>query len=305
MNLIDFQDEDLGPGGKFITRWGGDPIRIPVPFVPSPRTFVPAAAFLDAMEDMGTGFRAELVTNVTMPVRTTGNGVRNSPEKGSVPQTLRVSLLTYKPKFDVYKEQWYVDVAMEHEGEAEPFVRLGLVRFQPHAPAHLQLSYPVAQWTQLLPSREVQVRKSKAAVSIRVEGLATSPPSDNICPECERPAVPKMIARVTRECNLELGVPTRRVVKESILGVSLQTGADAYRAIWEEELPLNLNKNEDARERPEYFVVIEEQEARLPASYANEPVSPAMAMGRKCSGEFCEEVLVESGPRFLARISLQ
>ena len=78
----------------------------------------------------------------------------------------------------------------------------------------------------------------------------------------------------------------------------------ADRGVWEGELPVMTNKNEDARDRAKYFVIVEEVEARLPATYANEPVSHQMAMGRKCNGEFNDELLLEAGPRFLARIAL-
>jgi hypothetical protein len=311
MILNDFHDEDLGPGGKFITRWGGDPIRMPVQGMTSPRTFVPASAFLDAEGETGTGFKAEKVTNVTMPVRTAEEGVQNGDTYESVPQTLKVSLLTYQPKFDVYNEQWYVDVVMEHETEAEPLVRLGLVRYQPHAPENLQVSYAVTQWTQLLPCRIAEVRRSKTGVSIRIEGLATSPaPSRVSAPlDVERPAVPKMTAYVIREFNLEQGVPIRRVITEKTFGAEnityFEDRRDSYQAEWNLDLPLSLNKNEDARERPKYFVFIREQEAMLPATYANEPVSPEMAMGRTCGGDFRDDLLVEGGPRFLARIPLQ
>src|SRR5262249_2496868 len=54
MKLRNFQDEDLGPGGKFITRWGGDPTRFPAERLassgplPSGRpSLMPASAFLD------------------------------------------------------------------------------------------------------------------------------------------------------------------------------------------------------------------------------------------------------------------
>lgn len=312
MNLKEFQDEDLGPGGKFITRWGGDPIREPAPAVSQRRTFIPAWAFVDAREDTGTGFKVELVSNVKMPVRITDDGAPDENDQANIPLTLEVSLLTYRPKFDVNEELWYVDLTLEHEREAEPFVRLGLVRYQPHAPARLQVSYPVTQWTQLLPRRLAQVTKSKCAVTIRVEGLATAPApmdvkEDDASSIGERPSVSRMIVRIIREFSPERGIPTRRVITEAHLEPHIDDPetAEAYRAVWEKELPFTPDKAEDARERPKYFVILEEREARLPATYLNEPVSPEMAMGRKCDdGGLSDDVLVESGARFFARIEL-
>ena len=309
MNLEDFHDEDLGPGGKFITRWGGDPIRSAARKVPYRRSFIPASAFLDLTPNTGTGFEATLVKNVTMPIRVTENGREESDNVGGVSPTLKVSLLVFRPKFDVFEEQWYVDVAIEHDREAEPFLRLGLVRYQPHAPADLQVSYPVTQWTQLLPTRTVEVRRSKTEVALKVEGLATSPsPSVKLGADDERPAVPKMIARIVREFDLEPGVPTRRVVNQATFAESdvtcLPDSDDAYRAVWKQTIPLHPAKEEDGRERPKYFAIIEEGEARLPATYVSEPVGPEMAMGRTCGGDFVDNLLVESGPRFFVRIPL-
>jgi len=53
---------------------------------------------------------------------------------------LNVSLITYAPRFDVELEQWYVDVGIEHDHEAEPFVRFGLVRYQANADKSLRVS---------------------------------------------------------------------------------------------------------------------------------------------------------------------
>jgi hypothetical protein len=308
MNLENFQDEDLGPGGKFITRRGGDPTRTSAPRVPYRRTFIPASAFLDASQNTGTGFKAELITNVPMPIRVTENSAQRSSGEEGVSPTLEVSLLTFQPKFDVFEEQWYVDVVLEHEREAEPFVRFGLVRYQPHAPADLQVSYPTTQWTQLLPRRTVEVRRSKTDVTIRVEGLATSPPPSTIKIDDERPSVAKMTARIVREIDLDSGIPTQRIVSEVVFGKEnityLPASDDAYRAVWEQKLPLNTTIDKGARGRAKYFVTIEEREARLPATYVNEPVSPEMALGRGCDNQFLEEVLVESGSRFFAKIPL-
>jgi hypothetical protein len=260
-------------------------------------------------EDTVTGFEAELFTNVSMPIRVEEHAARTDDRQGGDIPTLDVSLLTFKPKFDVFEEQWYVDVALEHEREAEPFVRLGLVRFQPHAPRHLQVSYPVIQWTQLLPCRTVEVRRSKTDVAIRVEGLATSPRmsvlKQSIPAETkERLPVTKMIARIVRESHLQLGVPARSVVSERIFGEDEISYSDAgdqvYRAVWERKMPLNITKDKSAK----YFVIIEERDARLPATYASEPVSPQRALGKNCDDQFDDSLLLESGHRFIAKIEV-
>ena len=68
-------------------------------------------------------------------------------------QFLMVSLMTYAPRFDVDSETWYVDVEIDPGAAPDPFLRLGLVRFQPHADRVLQVSYPVAEWVQVVGHR--------------------------------------------------------------------------------------------------------------------------------------------------------
>ena len=52
MKLADLDDADLGPGGRFVTRWCGDPIRKDM--VPQTGNFIPASAFRD-LERLGRG----------------------------------------------------------------------------------------------------------------------------------------------------------------------------------------------------------------------------------------------------------
>lgn len=158
IDLTDFQDSDLGPGGAFVTRWGGDPIRQSNKGLIG--NFIPIAQFAD--------FGTRLTKPVLMPIP-----VQNG--KGS-PETLTVSLLTFEPHFDVDREEWFVDVDITPASESDPFVRLGLVRYQEHAPPHLQVSEPVVEWTQLLPGREIKVDVQYSGsldVLVTVEGLSS------------------------------------------------------------------------------------------------------------------------------------
>ncbi len=335
MKLSNFQDEDLGPGGKFITRWGGDPTRFPAERLasstlwPSGRaSLMPASALLDLSQDSGTGFFPEPVSRVSMPIRVEeSTGKRQNEKSGDIP-TLDVSLVTYRPKFDISEEQWYVDVALAHPREAQPFVRLGLVRYQPHATDDLQVSYPVVQWTQLLPRRTVEVQRSGLTVTIRVEGLATSPHDSLIegsfknphevplsSDEQERFPTTRMTARIIREASLPLGVATRStevfrcpglhpateiVFSERNTTYSKKLNEGIYEAVWQETLTLDKMDLKHAS----YFVIVEERDLRLPATYATEPVSPDRAVGNSCDGTFDEGLLVESGHRFFAKIPL-
>ena len=86
-----------------------------------------------------------------------------NPETGEVvadeseaPEFLDVSLLTYEPCFDLDREEWYVDVDLHPSVATDPFVRFGLVRYQPNSiAADLMVSEPVVVWAQLLPQRNV------------------------------------------------------------------------------------------------------------------------------------------------------
>ena len=51
---------------------------------------------------------------------------------------LQASLLTYLPRFDIDHESWFCDVNILPGSAPEPFMRLGLVRYQPYAPEALR-----------------------------------------------------------------------------------------------------------------------------------------------------------------------
>jgi hypothetical protein len=149
-----FDDTDLGPGGQFVTRWGNDPIRRgPV----QTGWFMPLEAFRDAFPGSRNP-TAEKVRDVFMPVPRGDKDDNAIPAPSTGAQsTMVVSLLTYKPKFDVVDELWYVDAEISPLALAYPFVRLGLVRYQRHAPPEWQVSEPIVEFVQLLPRRHVIV----------------------------------------------------------------------------------------------------------------------------------------------------
>ncbi|TBG96086.1 hypothetical protein [Rhizobium leguminosarum] len=179
-----FTDADLGIGGSFVTRWGADPI-----FASEEMAWlIDAAAFRDVSasgadfvrpidliatenEDFAAHWlRAErykprFVENALMPIpNADDDGTKDEDaEKDKVddkdkaksgaakrtPEFMLVSLVTYTPRFDPDFEHWYVDVDLDVGNASDPFVRFGLVRFQPFAKRHLQVSQPVAEWVQV------------------------------------------------------------------------------------------------------------------------------------------------------------
>lgn len=144
-------DTELGPGGSYVTRWGADPIRKG----PTPdRWLVPHEVFADYHKD-------RFIKNVLMPlpadnVTTSGALKAEVSLAEDPPKTLRVALLTYEPKFDPVQALWYVDMALDALDLPDPFLRLGLVRYQKHAAEPLRVSEPVVEWVQLLPRRTVR-----------------------------------------------------------------------------------------------------------------------------------------------------
>jgi hypothetical protein len=148
-----FDDSDLGPGGQFVTRWGNDPIRRgPV----QTGWFMPLEAFRDAFPDSRNP-TGRTVRDAQMPVPRGDNDGTSPTTPPGTPTTMIVSLLTYAPKFDVVDELWYVDAEISPLALAYPFVRLGLVRYQRHAPPEWQVSEPIVEYIQLLPRRHVIV----------------------------------------------------------------------------------------------------------------------------------------------------
>jgi hypothetical protein len=73
------------------------------------------------------------------------------------PKSIRASLLTFVPRFDIDHENWFCDVELNADTAPEPFMRLGLVRYQPYAPPELRVSEPVVEWLQIPQHRAVTV----------------------------------------------------------------------------------------------------------------------------------------------------
>ncbi|MBI5792668.1 MAG: hypothetical protein HZA63_14455 [Rhodocyclales bacterium] len=312
--LPDFIDEDLGPGGKFVTRWGSDPTR-PVdrkarvdPRLPG---FLDPSAFRDVSTNSAERFNVALVSEVAMPVRRDAATADADVGNEANPQvTMAVSLVTYEPLFDVETEQWFVDIALDHAFEAQPFVRLGLVRYQPHAPEALQVSFPTVQWVQLLPQRSAWMFTEevgrKKTTWLAVEGLG---PVDVSRDAGDRSVGTRMVARVVTDYTNAAGLPCRHV--GPVLSMTAEPSGDGPpgsgpyhgpRWRWTRQIAIDDDIEATSADLPgaTHYLYIEEREAYLPATYANEPVSADVAAGLVSS---CDQA--ESGPRFAVRLPLR
>ncbi|TGV22696.1 hypothetical protein [Mesorhizobium sp. M4B.F.Ca.ET.143.01.1.1] len=204
MELKDFQDRDLGAAGAYLTRWGGDPIRLDKSIQEG--NFIPPNAFADIpLPDNSAGskpgddvsppttdaesnpHRPKFVGEARMPIPKAAPPNKDD-EKQKAPENekrefLAVSLLTYEPCFDLDREEWYVDVDLRANRASEPFVRFGLVRYQENAISpDLTTSEPIALHMQLLPKRKVSVNvellkapalAASRKVTIEVSGRAS------------------------------------------------------------------------------------------------------------------------------------
>lgn len=174
--LPDFEDSDLGPGGRYITRRGMDPVRLGAGTkTVEKRIFLGKDAFPDLWRHPGDPAAAEFVPHALMPVDDAG-GPKPTGEKvvGCNPP-LAVGLVTYAPRFDPELEEWYADVLLQPGARADSFVRFGLVRYQPNTRPDLRCSPPVAQWAQPLPQRRVEliVAGNGKGLQLKVTGMVS------------------------------------------------------------------------------------------------------------------------------------
>ena len=129
----------------------------------------------------------QYVPSARMPIIAPRAGDGGDTASKSLPvieEFLDVSLLTFDPYFDIDREEWFIDVPMHLARATDPFIRFGLVRYQPQSiRGELKVSAPVRVWSQLPPHRHVSVTydrlgKSDISVHVRVAG----PSSDGVSP---------------------------------------------------------------------------------------------------------------------------
>lgn len=323
LRLDAFEDRDLGEGGAFVTRWGGDPIRQDKS--PQQGNFIPPEAFAD-LKRLGEGpHRPGFESPVLMPIpksasAKTGEGGDDASAE-AIYDHLPVSLITYEPCFDLDREEWYVDIDLKPIRASEPFVRFGVVRYQKQSISQdLCVSEPVTVTMQLLPERHVEVEESKGAdfagrrVSVKVKGLGSTDIKElpvALLPgsESERSAWqknfdtlrrPKMKLALFHEADrgqrglVRTPIEAEGLVFDDLLQCELpEPDLENTTLVW--SCGFNLPDtvlNELGKGR--IVAYFEEIDRRMPASYRIEPITPKAMFAL---GQF-----VESGPRFSARV---
>lgn len=311
LKFDELDDADLGLGGAFVTRWGGDPIRKDMSTQRS--IFIPAGAFRD-LERLGTGpHRPGYVARARMPIDVSEE---IDPATGKIivkdaapPVFLEVSLLTYEPCFDLDREEWYVDVDLHPARATDPFVRFGLVRYQEHSiNEDLMVSEPVVAWTQILPARNVTLTHAQANDHIKLEAIIVGQASDGIKPPISglsRPPTadetktlsllkrPIMQMTVMHEGFTANGILTRTPIRVDGL---VENSGEPSDGLMHWELspdPIPLSRVNELG-KGTLVAYIEEIEKRMPATYASEPIIVGDMLA--------EKTIVASGPRFSARI---
>lgn len=196
----DFEDRYLAGAAPYVTRWGSDltesyptngwspmtpsDLERPLPLGPNSSWLVSAAIFPDFKLDVPAGALttevsgAAYIPNVALPVPEP-----EEREEGAIrprQRYLNVDLLTYTPRFDIDSENWYVDVTLDAGDMVNPFLQIGVVRYNPDAPSDLQASLPSQPFHCQIPTRRtsaISVSRADdpdwALVTVRVNGPAT------------------------------------------------------------------------------------------------------------------------------------
>lgn len=284
--LPDLRDEDLGPGGAFVTRWGADPIRS---FAAPTRSLLRPQDFEDTGQDS---------------IRSAGMPLPKPAEGTATPDSMVVELLTLVPRLDLRTELWTADLALARGAPAHGFLRLGLVRYQPEARdddlrlpggVSLRCSPPVAEWGQMLPRRRVDVTcrslgTEETEVAVTVSGPGEALDADSV-----------LAVTLTRHRAARRGAPAQEVVARDAEGAPLRwssrhpplpNGAPARTADgWAWSCVFHLPGGLEA-EGWHHAVHVEEGEALKPATLSGE------------LGEPGEDHAVPGATRFAARLEL-
>lgn len=323
--LDELSDEFVGPGGAFITRWGGDPIRwdsapSTEPLI-GPYNFADVAHLIHRPQDPpippdilqrlnNSPHDPRIVRNVKMPIaRADDEDSATAADQDSAKLKLDmmdVSLITYEPCFDADREEWFVDIEITPSRSTDPFVRFGLVRYQEHTEPDLQVSEPVVAWSQILPGRTAEVtpirgEKGGLMVFASVFGQASERVKHHKRYEKAGHPIydaldkPQMRMSVVHE-GKDNGNRWRRTPVNAAEFHAFDNNPHIADGVGRWNLQCSIDAERLAQLGPgRFYAYLEEIEQRMPATYPAEPISPETM--------FEPNTLVDSGPRFSARIA--
>lgn len=191
VSIDSFEARELEGADGAVSRWGSDPAEAFNPGgerrLPKRQPWhdwsVPPSMFADfrlhdsdALEPLLSRPDAAFVQDVRMPIPND-----EQDEQGPLRQRyLNVDLLAYRPRFDVDSERWYVDIDFDPCIMINPFVQLGLVRYNTMAPRDLQVSFPGSPADFQIPSRRTlrveTVREGDTHAIVRAVVLGPATP---------------------------------------------------------------------------------------------------------------------------------
>lgn len=223
----EFYDEDLGPGGAYVTRWAADPLT--GDNVATAK--FPTGPLVDPARLSDHGLR---VPRALMPVPVAGESwapLETMPDKDGPKavdkppaQFLAVALQAFEPRFDPITELWYIEVVLKTDPLAFPRVRLGLVRYQPNAreddtplegsePVRLRVSTPVKEWVKPLPGRRATATcRPRADGKIEIVVVVDGPLADPA--ENSKGIQAHMVVELFRHTSSG-GFPQEEIAKDS------------------------------------------------------------------------------------------
>lgn len=324
-------DELYGPIGPYVSRWGGDPIRM---------DYAPLKVRLKTsnFDGVAPGNKSQpyfkppyqLVPCAAVPIKTAA-----APGADETVTVMAVAdLLTYEPRFDVDREQWFVDLDITAPETPNLFIRLGLVRYQEHTiHPDLCVSEPVVVWGQLLPERTFSawvdevppVQKSQAQPSLnggdgsgysfvcKVSGLSykgmrlPERPSEIGDPNPDRLNLAKVRFKLVHESvrdgvmrRIPMGYSEAYLKEGEIVDQRRVECSTPTRDITKSQCSVTFNllqSDVDALGEGSIYVYAEEVETFMPATYPNEPAYVADI--------FDPNTFLESGSRFAARLDVE
>jgi hypothetical protein len=131
---------------RFLLRRGHDAKRISGSYDEGLKVLVPS--------DIGACAEDWSPTPLWMPFSPPNDENAKLPE-----QSVLVSVVGFKPAVDPFTaDYWYVDLPIATGPSYWPYIRCGLIRWQPHAIDRHELSTPIEAWGNIPPTRVAEVR---------------------------------------------------------------------------------------------------------------------------------------------------
>ncbi|CAN5916265.1 hypothetical protein BH23ACT10_BH23ACT10_08340 [soil metagenome] len=253
----------VAPGGSDVraeghmSQWGADPVWL--------SSEVDRRAMLlefdTLMRTLGLDDRPGDARPVAPPVTMAYGEVAGSPQ---------VTVLGYRPRYNLERGLWYVDVAIDPGDRIWPFVRLAVARYQPDSVDGCHLSQPVrCDFVQLLPERTLSVaRTDERHVRVVVSGPVGIRGSTQFPPATVEAATVvarnrRLVARLQRTDSAlptDLGWETVHAVELELRGA----GRTAAEGAWVGELraPVDIPLAKPG-ERDDWRITVEEWELLL------------------------------------------